>query len=550
MPLVNEIAIFIDANLADKVLIDWFVKDPDKIALPLTQVHSNTLLNSLRGGVNPYVPKYCLDGVTYTDGFDTFNKILVRDIDVQHSDLLDVESPTGRLLDGVKTGESTSDGKIRLLERLPPYVAAFRLASQLRNKSNDGTDVFKILTMPSNEEELIPYMEKVIRHFSPKEENKKIIINNPNIPLTMIGAFTHSYSPVQGAIHHLTTQESMQNMQLFSSGIQAPNKVIIDVYTAVYFALMGFASNLAELPMVIILSDQTRHTLEVWLKDILREDYLSLDVSDHGLHRYTAKDIKKNSLSFTRNLQILLDSATTESLQPQDTPDELIKIRDIIDVTVYSSFQLSIANSIPWLCVDHVMCTLSHSLGNQVVDINSIVMQLLSSSSLEIKRKSIQLNLLSGTPVPILYDDIIMLSRSSESSDTYLVAKFIEKYGVSLDSPDINISFLAEVVVSVIVNAYLDGAILQGGRYINPRYDGHAEHVFNVCCRVAIEQQVGKTAEQRLALFLSYIVLKFGKSNRYNALLSRLASAFAMGHFLDIRELNRSLESCVFEPGG
>ena len=50
--------------------------------------------------------------------------------------------------------------------------------------------------------------------------------------------------------------------------------------------------------------------------------------------------------------------------------------------------------------------------------------------------------------------------------------------------------------------AYFDRTILNGGRAINPQYDGYAEYVFNSCCRVAINTLSGDTAEDKFAMLI------------------------------------------------
>ena len=253
--LVDEIATFIDLNIADRILIDWFVQDPDAVALPLTQIHFNSLINRPQATTNPYIPKNCGDGVIYTDGFKTSSHILVTDINSSHASLLDVESPKGQILQKMQVGETIDDsiiGQITLLERLPPYVAAFRLAIELRDKGNDGTDVFKSFSMPSNEDDFIPYFEKILRSVSFEDKDQISSLNNPDLPLVMRGKFTNPDCPVKGAIKHLTSKDSTQYMSLFNDGIETPDKVIIDIYTAVYFSMLGLVSSLNKLSIVSV----------------------------------------------------------------------------------------------------------------------------------------------------------------------------------------------------------------------------------------------------------------------------------------------------------
>lgn len=61
--LVNEIATHVDVCLAERVLVDWFVQNPSKVAKPFTQIHTNTLIKRSDDHNNPYIPMKCGDGV-------------------------------------------------------------------------------------------------------------------------------------------------------------------------------------------------------------------------------------------------------------------------------------------------------------------------------------------------------------------------------------------------------------------------------------------------------------------------------------------------------
>lgn len=545
--LVNEIAAYIDISLADRVLVDWFVQNPNKVAKPLTQIHVNSILHRPEVIDNPYVPKNCGDGVTYSDGFETFTRILARDVDTDHPYLLDIDSPLGQTLENMREGDTSGD--ITLLQRLSPYVAAFRLAAKLRSRGNDGTDVFRQFSLPTNKSEWIPYFENIMRRYSSQEKKRDEVLQNPNVPLAMRGKYTDPSSPVRGAIAHLTSNSSTQYMGLFSSGEEKPNKVIIDIYTAVYLSLTGFSSSIVNLDVEVIVCQHTKRVLETWVKDVLRDDYMSMGISDEGLYRITSEDIRRDSLGLIQGVQTILDHAKVEALKPADTPDILVRVRDLIDETVYSTFQLSFANGIPLLCIDHLMCELASRLGCPAANMNSFVARFLNSLTMGERKKSVQLSLFSGTPVPILYKDIVELSRSSESSDTYLVFKFMEKYGETIDATGAPLSFLTDIVRYVTAVAYIDGAILAGGRTYNPRYDGYAEHVFNSCCRSAMKTLDGETAEQRFATLIYSVIDTPSRVHKYVKLIAYLGSEFATGHFLDIDACNEALIACQKNTG-
>tara|TARA_R110001606_G_scaffold48173_1_gene122478 strand:- start:2257 stop:5526 length:3270 start_codon:yes stop_codon:yes gene_type:complete len=541
VPLVNEIAVYVDYNLADRILVDWFVQSPLKVATVLTQIHINSL--SARPDVtkNPYTPQNCCDGVTYSDGFDTFTRLLVKDVECSHPLLLDVESPLGQTLNAMKKGDTS--GYYTMLERLPSYVAAYRYSLDIRNNGYDGTNGFRMFTIPSNKGEMIPYIESIIKRFSPADKTIDDTLNKKDIPLIMRGHYTDEGTPIRGALKHLSSSETTKYMKLFNGGEEQFDKVIIDVYTAVYIALTGLAVSIQKLDLEIIFCKYTREILESWVSDIQRDDYMSLGVTEDGMYRVTSKEIKRDYQDMIKGVKVLLEHSKVEPLEPADTPELLVKIRDLVDNSVYSTFQLSAANKIPLLCIDHLMMGFAHSFGCPAANMNSFVGMAITSLSLNDRKKSIQYNLFFGTPVSILYQDIIELSRSNENSDTYLVFMFMKKYGDNINLTGAPLEYLTDIVKNVTAQAFIEGTILNGGRLINPQYDGYAQHVFNLCCRAAMKSLDGETAEYKFSMLIFSIFNTASRASRYIKLISYLASEFVEGHFLDIDECNKVLAS-------
>lgn len=537
--LVNEIANNVNVSYAEKILVDWFVQNPVKVAKPYTQIHANTILNRPEVYSNPYVPINCADGVKYFDGFETSTRILVRDVEANHPSLLEIESPLGQILVNLQEGETC--GEYKMLERLPPYVAAFRLATELRSKSNDGTDTFRQFSLPSNEEEFIPYFENVIRRYDSQDKERDAVLHSPNVPLTIRGKFTFPADPVRAALINLTSDTSAKHLALFNNGKELSNKVIIDVYTAVYFSMMGFSSVIVKLDIEIIVSQLTKDVLTGWIESISREDYLSIGVSEKGLYRITSKDIQESSSELIQELQVLLSGVKVEALKSVDTPELLVKVRDVIGDVSYSTFQLSIANDIPLLCIDQLMCELLSHSGFLIENMNSFVLRVLDFLTLKQRKKSIQIGLSSGTPVPILYADIMELSRSFDSLDIYLVFKFMEKYGDTIGATGSPLEFLTALIRNVTMVACMDGSILAGGRAYNPRYDGFTEHVFHYCCRSAMLTLDGETSEHRFALLIANVINIPRQARKHLELILLLASEFALGHFLDFEACNEAL---------
>ena len=149
----------------------------DKAATALTQIHLNSLPNHPEVVNNPYQPRHCCDGVTYTDGFEKFSRLLVRDVDCSHPLLLNIESPLGQTLSELQKGKTSGD--YTMLERLPSYVAAYRHAEDIRHKEMTVLMLSDCSQSPSNESEIVPYVENILKRYSSEEKRRDEALKNP-----------------------------------------------------------------------------------------------------------------------------------------------------------------------------------------------------------------------------------------------------------------------------------------------------------------------------------------------------------------------------------
>ncbi|MEQ5030404.1 hypothetical protein ABN085_02760 [Morganella morganii] len=548
IPLLNSIAKYVDPNIAESVLVDWFVVNPNQLAKHLIDIHHNSLMNRTDKQDVVYLPKYCIKGIEYYDGFKKNKRILIRDVVTEHPLFLNINSPLGKIVEKLTIGETVEDpylGEISITDEIPAPVAAYQAAIKIRDQTNDGSDSFKLFELPSNEDDFLPYFEKILRRFSGNKAAQNPVLQNPNIPLCMRGNFTHHGDYFRAAYYHLTSIETTQYINLHNEGIKDPDKIIVDTYTSIYLSLLGFVPLIEKKGTTLILTNYTKDILESWIRDITREDYLSLDVTKFGMQRITAEDIRKNSYDFIQQIKLLIDISQEEKINVVDTPENLVKIKDIIDPSVFSTIQLSHANNIPWLSIDHLLCILAQKSDFPVVNTYNFLNILINSSDFKERKESIIVSLTCGLPVPIFYSDIIILSRSNEHKDIYLVAKFIEKHKCPNNESTENIKYLSQIMRNVIIKAYLDRDILNGSRAYNPVYDGYEEYVFNVCCKTAMSCLDGNTAEAKVALLISETLKPFYQIRTLQKLIFALATSFSIGHFLSIEAINIELEKII-----
>jgi ureidoglycolate hydrolase len=66
---LNSIAKYVDPNIAEAILVDWFVVNPNQLAKYLIDIYHNSLMNRTDKQDFIYLPKCCIKGIEYTDGF-------------------------------------------------------------------------------------------------------------------------------------------------------------------------------------------------------------------------------------------------------------------------------------------------------------------------------------------------------------------------------------------------------------------------------------------------------------------------------------------------
>ncbi|HCG7764270.1 TPA: hypothetical protein NJ458_002980 [Vibrio parahaemolyticus] len=546
--LVNEIAMFVNPYLAERIMVDWFVQNPLEVAEPLTSTHFNIVQLQLENTeVNPYTPELCGDGVVYTDGFNEHKRLLVNtDASNKYPDFLSTQSGLGRAIQDLRVGESVDfqQFEYKLLSRTQSYIAAFQLALEIRIKNNDGTDPFWSIKMPENPAEIVATLERFMSRFDKNEPNDDVL-NNPEIPLMMKGHYLQPSNPTLGAITTLTNPDICKSVGLFNQGDDA-EKVVIDIYTVVYFALIGVGKVLAESSVEFFLTTETKAQLKQWLNQHSSDKYMSLNLTENGLKRCTADDIKRAAGSFISNLKQISEACSTQVLAVADTPDSLINIKDAFDFTVYSSLQLSIGNNIPLLSVDPHVSRLATALDMTVCNMFNIAMTLSNSLSQLERRRAITLNLFGGTPYPIRYDDVVWLCYSSNQDDIELVVRFLRKYGVEgyIKESNQTLDFITDIA-GVVIARELEGKHLMRGCYTPDRTQlGYSEHVFYHCCQIAIRELDVEVSEYRLALFCVALIRKYTRTSNhykqselYASRITQLMMEFAQGHFLDCTEL-------------
>jgi hypothetical protein len=540
--LLAEMVVGGSFTRAESILIRWFIADPEGSSVHFTNVYLNLLTAE-------NVPEYdlsnsmgdCFGGVRYLSDGNEVVKLLVSDAVGGHHALLAASSPLGSLLSEMAVGETSPHNMsdIKLLERLPPYIAIFNIASTLRQAINDGTDSFHSFSLPDDPVEMFRSLEKKILASNSGHNEVNAM---PNIPLFMKGFRQHKLFPVKAAFVLLTDKLTVKS-PLPEFGETSPEQVVLDVYSVAYFALTGLSQGLLESSIKTVLTTETKRYLEEWLRDLNREDYFTVGVHPGGgLWRRTSDDVQRETGDVQAAVTLIIDRSEVVTPNLVDLPPDILQVEDFVDLSVLSSLRLSITNDIPWLCIDLTFAQLSQTSGYKIVNANQLITLLGEGIPLDERRQGLYLHVSAGLPYPVAFEGLIQLSRSKEANDQYFLAELLRMYPNAFSDTHSAVHFLHLTLGLVLMNSYKNGEMLNELVSASPKSNGYVERIFNACCYVSMQCKDGHEAERKLAMLIAELFETFQGIESMNKLIRYMASRFVSGHFMSFSAINNHLE--------
>jgi hypothetical protein len=519
-------------NLAEYFILEWFIENPVGMAINVTNLHFNHMERTGSLACSNYPSERCTIAVVYSSENREYTKLLVDDCGPSEH-CIDTNSAIGQLLSDADTNEVVDGGMIsyKVIEKLPPVVGAFRIALNIRESINLGDDCFKRFSIDEGS------VEDILKQIDSMSKHKQTIeaeIKGKAIPLLMRLNHSHSNNLVMGAFIYLCDKESNQSFGLFTEGAVVKKSVVLDVLSLVYLSLTGFCEGLIKTRIKIYITRETQGIVSQWLDSMGKDDFLSIAKVDGKFIKTTAEDVAKDEK--IKNLRDLLH--ISELLIPAsiDMPEMLIKLKDHLDISHYSSLKASISHSIPFLCLDSHFCNLYRELDVKLVNANQLMVDA-NFASTENNVLHMECHVYFDLAVPLTYSDIITLCRKKEKGQ-FLAAEILKKYP--------NNYVLEETALYVLTNCCL-GAIYEayhgykGDFYLSEwRY---TEHVVYAACKSALLSLKGESPEQRLALLVFQVFKKFKVSSDMIRFSIALFKRFITGYFLDAKIIDLELNN-------
>ncbi|MBK3760496.1 GapS6b family protein [Stutzerimonas stutzeri] len=531
--------------------VEWFIEDPHALAVEMVNFYFGLTVSSNKKcefEVSATLEQ-CVAAVQFEQDGDTVIKLIVDGHQVFNEYTLKSSSQLAELLNNLAVGETGSLGMVnyKLVERLPPYVACLRIALRLRHIHNDGSDCFAMLSMPSDNEQIIPFLEEKLGQ-SQGTGKRKQLNKADNIPLYIRGHFLCPDNAFKGALN-CWTDAGVPKTTLFDQGNEFPDAVVLDAYGIGYLAVTDLAQSMLDIGVKLVLPAATKEALSRWVEEISDQNFMLMGVTEKGkLFRTTAKDIQARDGHSLRALQLILDNASIAHPVLHDAALEIYSIKNGIDSTVYDAMQLSIANDIAWLCMDGAFAALHKSNQYEIANSQAIIARAMAASNqfdFERKRHGLLLYSLGALPLPVTYAEIHHLAAHPNALAGFILFKMIQNHGNQIFVGEEKPLFLLDVIQLHLNSMYHSGKSQAATRPLYTPLMDYTEHVFNHGIRLFLGAYGDGSIERRLAMALNHMGASCGIYHRFLEFVVGHFLNFAQGHFMDANALRVNLQSLV-----
>lgn len=535
------IANFQSFSRAEKILLNWFSDDPNLSATGITNFHFNLIHHDT---IRPsaYVDNF-LGGYKYSKEGEEITRLIVKNKSGHNNYTIDAQSPIARLLENMKIGESATHSMqdLVLLERLDPYTTIFRLSLEIRNKNNDGSDIFSLMHAPDDPAQLVSTLERKMQESKSQQESRNSLLFDSELPLLLKGRLLNSGNPIKAAMEQFTNPESIKG-GISNLGLYNPDKALLDPYTACYIALTGLAYGIPEHHTKFLITPETYGSIKEWLSEVTNPQYMTIGTNENGkLIKTTVDDINNQYEHLLNGLNIILEN--TEIIYPQnsDLPSELSQLENLFDFSTFSTIRTAIANDISWLCVDDKIAILHNSMNCKLMQADTAFIELGSKSNFAQKSRGLLLFSQGALPYALTYKDLYILASEKNAIADYALNSILKRLKVVLSSNDLSIDTVHRIFEILSIKGYLQKNVDQGTLSFDPLQSRFFESAFNLCLEVLSASYPSKTVELKLANAFSKLIEHTAGLNEFHRFVAWHMSIYANGHFLNVEAINAHL---------
>lgn len=556
-------------NKAEKIIVSWFLQDPNRTAIYLSNFHLSLGINDIELSSEPDNKLFvsdkinnCLGGITYKLDNETITRLIVENPALNHEMILDASSPIAKFLNKLSIGESRkySMNVIEILERMTPYETAIRIAHELRNKLNDGSDCFYYFTVPDDPNEMIEFFKE--KFTLDKDDQQTEIFKNPFYPMIFKSYFMGKVQdPIQAALSQFTDNKYVKH-NLINVGDESAKDIIVDIYTICYLTLTQLSKNIEQAGLNLKITIETKLYLENWIARIESGKYLTAGVDKNGkLTRTTSEDMIKNFSDMIIEMKHIIKIADIVYPKLIDVNPLLLFFKKFMDKGTYLTILSAISLDIHLLCIDQELIKYLQSSNIKIYNPINLFAKLGNSLDFQSKKLGLYLHASECIPYVPTLDDLYLLAVSQDNSADIWLVKMLNKYSGAIgDNFEEYSKLLATILFTFISNGIRQEKFLLGNPKqnfkINNPFSFGADNVFYACCNNILKYPSDLESEEKIVFFLQCLFTDYKNIKSlfgdyesiklYFKWLLIAGDSFIFGHFMSFDEINNRLISIFY----
>jgi hypothetical protein len=524
----------IDSVYAEKLISKLFLIEPDFVAPYLCNLHFQLIAQSVELVTNlSYEGVY--EGVIYEIEGERYQKLIVVDEFAKYSHFININSNLGNALIEMNLNEEriVDYQKIKLIDKQPAFLTIFQLALKIAESNRHNSSEIKFFPFKVRDNFVVEDMKEIMQRFAVDDHTEELI-SNPDLPMYIKGSLFKNNEEFETVLKILQNKNANFCLSNSVGNTTASESLVLDVYSFTYLCFNHNFKALIESGISVFITQETYNVITDWIKKVTNEKFLSIKVEEEFLIKIDAETVETYYASFLKNLNQLLEYAKILAPNIIDLPDFANQIRDILSPSVFSTLKLSIANDIPWLCLDSALRTIFVKESDvKVIKMHDFLFFLANYLNFDSRKISIIQWSNFGLFTVYSYTDFIELVKSTNSEDWILLKKLLT------DTP---LSFNNYEQALVILSAILKMALFKFLQRNNLAEINLLENLIFTCLNKCLDNLEGKFREDRLAKVILEMINSISFSEYLCKIFSNILGKFAVGQFLNIAYTNEKVK--------
>jgi hypothetical protein len=524
----------IDSVYAEKLITKLFLMEPNFVAPYLCNMHL-TLIANKKELVSNLNYDNVFEGVIYEVEGERKQKLIVSDDVSNFSHFINIDYDLGTSLAEMNEGEERFIGyqKIKLIEKQPSFITIFQIATTITEDNRHNSSDFTFLSLKVRDNFIVEDMKEILQRFT-RDDHTENLISNPDLTMYIKGSLFKNHEEFETVLKIL--QNSKANFCL-SNGVgntTASEALIVDIYSFIYLCFNNNYKALIQSGIKIFLTQETFDVVFAWINKVTDDSFLSVALVEESLVKTDSNTVDAYYASFIDQLKELLEYAKIISPNIIDLPDFANEIRDILSPSVFSTLRLSIANDIPWLCLDSALRTIFVKQNDvKVVKLHDFLSLLGNYLEFEERKTSIIQWSNFGLFTVYSYTDLIDLARSTDSNDWILLKNLLNETPLSFNNDEQALVVLSAILKLTLVKYLKKNNLIE---------TTSLENLIFACLNKCMQSIYGKFSEDRLAKVIVEVIDSIRFSEYLFKIFCNFLGHYAVGNFLNITYINERIK--------